>query len=451
MHFIREAFRRKPLEKTSLVWVRGITAVGLTCIFAAYFLYLCIQLYEDQPLIKLLAQNITDTYVSPDVEMCSANSNLRLWYCDIVAMNWTSRRVPNCTGLIQKGAYSPTMYCQIFQSNGSIAFGLNADTPDTPGKDVVRRVDFYWQIDNLTASVSQTLSVPAISVQLYAPQFNPWYTNDVPGWIPRQFQAYRDITMGVTKATAIQRHSTNLIFTPSTYKAIRPSDFGALFGLAARYVDIPTISTDSIIWPLHFNPNFSNGMMTGHFSIQLGSGTMNVQQEQRQNTILSLLALTGGAFGLLNIIYVMLFGMTRLAPWGVVHYFSFFFDPPPSYSPMESDKKALLQQEIVSIKSEYYNVELERATSTGESRHWAEKTEEIEHPLPRTPVTDVSTMMSDEQSVTGTSPMDLEARVQELELILANYFLDTKHLDRMRRKSNRRPSQRHTFTGSISS
>lgn len=175
------------------------------------------------------------------------------------------------------------------------------------------------------------------------------------------------------------------------------------------------------------------------------------QQEQRQNTILSLLALTGGAFGLLNIIYVILFGMTRLAPWGLVHYFPFFFDPPPSYSPMDSDQKALLQKEVVSIKSEYYNVELERGPSTSKSGRWAEKTEEIEHPLPRTPVTDVSTMMGDDQSVTGTSPMDLEARVQELELILANYFLDTKHLERMRRKSNRRPSKRHTFTASISS
>ncbi|KAG2176578.1 hypothetical protein INT44_007241 [Umbelopsis vinacea] len=365
--------------------------------------------------------------------------------------SWTSRRVPNCTGLIQKGANSPVMFCEIFQPNGSIAFGLAADAPNKPGQDIVRRVDFYWQIENLTASVSQTLSVPAIALQLYAPQFNPWYTNDVPRWIPRQFQAYRDITMGVTKATAIQRHSTNVIFTPNTYKAIRPFDFGALFGLVAQYVEIPTISSESIIWPMHFNPEFSNEMLTGHFSIQLGSGTVNVQQEQRQNTILSLLALTGGAFGLLNIIYVLLFGMTRLAPWGLVHHFPFFFDPPPSYSPIESDKKALLQQEIVSIKSEYYNIELERGTSTSKPGQWAEKTEEMEHPLPRTPLTEVSTTMSDDQSVTGASRMDLEVRVQELELILANYFLDTKHLDRMRRKSNRKPSKRHTFTGSISS
>lgn len=82
----------------------------LTCIFIAYFVYLCIQvcigsksledrgmicnlfyglqLYEDQPLIKLLAVNITESHPSPDVEMCSANSNIRIWYCDIVKMEW---------------------------------------------------------------------------------------------------------------------------------------------------------------------------------------------------------------------------------------------------------------------------------------------------------------------------------------------------------------------------
>ncbi|KAH8548327.1 hypothetical protein BGW37DRAFT_179699 [Umbelopsis sp. PMI_123] len=376
--------------------------------------------------------------------MCSSNANLRIWYCDIVSMNWTTRRVQNCSGLIQKGAYMPTMFCQIFQSNGSIAFGIDSDIP---GQNLVRRVDFYWQIDNLTAAVEGTLAVPAIALQLYSPKFNPWYTNDIQQWIPRQFQAYRDITMGVTKATSIQRHSTNVIFTPTTYLAIRPFDFGSLFGLTAQYVEIPTISTESIIWPMHFNPNFTNGMMTGHFSIQLGSGTVNVQQEQRQHTILSLLALTGGAFGLLNIIYVILFGMTRLAPWGLVHRFTFFFEAPPAYSPMDSDQKSLLQKEIVSIKSEFYNVELENMLSNNESRRWAEKTEEVEHPLPKTPVTEVSTTLGDEQSVTGASSMDLEARVQELELILANYFLDTKHLDRMRRKS----SKKQTLRGSVGS
>jgi hypothetical protein len=94
----------------------------------------------------------------------------------------------------------PTMFCQIFQSNGSIAFGIDSDIP---GQNLVRRVDFSWQIDNLTAAVEGTLAVPAIALQLYSPKFNPWYTNDIQQWIPRQFQAYRDITMGVTKATAV--------------------------------------------------------------------------------------------------------------------------------------------------------------------------------------------------------------------------------------------------------
>jgi hypothetical protein len=93
------------------------------------------------------------------------------------------------------------MFCQIYQSNGSIEFGI--DAVKTPS--LVRRVDFYWQIDNLTASISQTIAIPAVALQLYSPNFNPWYTGDMATWIPRQFQAYRDITMGVTKATSVSR------------------------------------------------------------------------------------------------------------------------------------------------------------------------------------------------------------------------------------------------------
>ncbi|CAM0141131.1 unnamed protein product [Umbelopsis sp. WA50703] len=93
------------------------------------------------------------------------------------------------------------MFCQIYQANGTIEFGLDGLQPQSSQ---VRRIDFYWEIDNLTASASQTLAIPALSVQLYDPKFNPWYTGDTATWIPRQFQAYRDITMGVAKATTVR-------------------------------------------------------------------------------------------------------------------------------------------------------------------------------------------------------------------------------------------------------
>lgn len=44
----------------------------------------------------------------------------------------------------------------------------------------------------------------------------------------------------------------------------------------------------------------------------------------RQHTVLAAVALAGGCYGVLTTIYIMLFGMTRLTPWGLVHHIPVF-------------------------------------------------------------------------------------------------------------------------------
>lgn len=49
-----------------------------------------------------------------------------------------------------------------------------------------------------------------------------------------------------------------------------------------------------------------------------------IQTEVRQHTILAAIALAGGCYGVLTTIYILLFGMTRLTPWGLVHHIPVF-------------------------------------------------------------------------------------------------------------------------------
>lgn len=44
----------------------------------------------------------------------------------------------------------------------------------------------------------------------------------------------------------------------------------------------------------------------------------------RQHTVLAAVALAGGCYGVLTTIYILLFGMTRLTPWGLVHHIPVF-------------------------------------------------------------------------------------------------------------------------------
>lgn len=44
----------------------------------------------------------------------------------------------------------------------------------------------------------------------------------------------------------------------------------------------------------------------------------------RQHTLLASVALAGGCYGVLTTLYILLFGMTRLTPWGLVHHIPVF-------------------------------------------------------------------------------------------------------------------------------
>ncbi len=84
-------------------------------------------------------------------------------------------------------------------------------------------------------------------------------------------------------------------------------------------------------------------MYDGYFSVQLSQSTIDVKvtlkkvficseltchfikTEIRQHTVLASVALAGGCYGVLTTIYILLFGMTRLTPWGLVHHVPVFF------------------------------------------------------------------------------------------------------------------------------
>lgn len=50
-----------------------------------------------------------------------------------------------------------------------MATGLTYDS-----RDALRRLDFYWSIDNLKNLTYSTISIPAIAIQLYDPSFTTW-------------------------------------------------------------------------------------------------------------------------------------------------------------------------------------------------------------------------------------------------------------------------------------
>ncbi|KAG1087894.1 hypothetical protein G6F42_020455 [Rhizopus arrhizus] len=177
-------------------------------------------------------------------------------------------------------------------------------------RDALRRLDFYWNIDDLRNLSYSTVSLPAVAVQLYDPHFNTWKASTV-GNTTIERETAINIQLGATRATTFLNHTSGIFYYPQKYRAIRPGDAASIIGLKPNYIDIMTLVNFQHDWPIRDNP-------------PPPPPAFDKSTEVRQHTILAAVALAGGCYGVLTTIYILLFGMTRLTPWGLVHHIPVF-------------------------------------------------------------------------------------------------------------------------------
>lgn len=97
--------------------------------------------------------------------------------CTAMYYNWTTVDIPNCfQDFVRPGANGDASKCYVFETRKKyrMATGLTYDS-----RDALRRMDFYWTIDDLKNLTYSTISIPAIAIQLYDPTFTPWYPETI--------------------------------------------------------------------------------------------------------------------------------------------------------------------------------------------------------------------------------------------------------------------------------
>ncbi|CAO3625896.1 unnamed protein product [Mucor fragilis] len=326
MHFIAEACYRRPLEPRGLVYSRGGTAITMGLLFLSFCGYLISQIHGDRPLIQISSEQIETDIDTPDIELCVQNSTLTVVKCTAMYYNWTQVDIPNCwERFFRHGANNEATKCYIFETNDTyrMATGVVYDS-----RDALRRLDFYWNIDDIRNLSYSTVSLPAVAVQLYDPHFSTWKMPTV-GNTTIERETSINIQLGATRATTFLNHTSGIFYYPQKYRAIRPGDAASIVGLKPNYIDIMTLVNFQHDWPIRENPPppppaLDTSLYQGLFSVQLAQSTIDVKTEVRQHTILAAIALAGGCYGVLTTIYILLFGMTRLTPWGLVHHIPVF-------------------------------------------------------------------------------------------------------------------------------
>ncbi|ORZ17826.1 hypothetical protein BCR42DRAFT_490518 [Absidia repens] len=404
MHFIFEALRQRPLESKSLAIGRGITAILMGCCFLAYVGFLIYQICTDHTLILQTSKTIPESgYPAPDIEMCMGNSDFIVTSCVLVDMDYKENPLTNCTKYLTIHPLKDGQYCKAFQVNdSSVHFALKEPTSASSSSGaLVRRVDFYWAVQNLTAAQLQQRSLPNLSITTYSQQFSAWRrtTNEMNDLPSPQADAWNSLQHQKYVSSSEINHSTQIYFKPSRYRYLQ-KDALSVIGLNNTYLEVDSIETTQLSWGMNYlNPNYDvYGHYQGHFGITLSTQTYLSMKEQRQHSVLSALGLTGGPMVL---------------PQQCISFFSAMAPPQPGGH----------QDYIVNIIPNH-------------------------HQTKETLTDGIDQVQSENgaSSSSSTAPIAhhnslLESRVEELEEILRDYFLNVEHLDRLRR----RQQENHTL------
>ncbi|KAG2195410.1 hypothetical protein INT47_002849 [Mucor saturninus] len=463
MHFIKEACSKRSLESKTLTYSRGATSILMGFLFVAYCAYLISQMYNNQPLLQISSEYIGHDSAIPDIELCAQNSSLTVVKCTAMYYNWTTQDIPNCwETLFRSGVNDVGPKCYVFESNGTLrmARGVTYDS-----RDALRKIDFYWKFDALFNMTYTSISIPAISIQLYSPTFSSW-KRDIIGNTEIEVS-------GAYIATSFVNYSTTIFYHPQKYRAIRPNDISTIFGFSSNFIDIITLTTNSFSWPIQLDPPtliIDRSLYDGAFSVKFDQDTFEVKTEIMQHSIVSSIALAGGCYSVLTTIYVILFGMAKLSPWGIVHRIPTCINhhPPPEYNP-QSTQYTHTQHQNEKTQNSFFGLlswvsstknnavvqvtgsQLERlkvndfsaeaiclTSSTGllspENDNKGRESSTLFQEDHKT----ASQQESDEVNKLKKEILVLSQRMEELEFMLSEYFINTKYLDqlRSRRKSS---------------
>lgn len=98
---------------------------------------------------------------------------MKVVHCSAMYYNWSAVPIDNCwENFFYSGANdASTSKCWIFDTKGQYKMtnGLTYDN-----RDALRRLDFYWKIDDLYNVSYASISIPAMAIQLYDPKFSSW-------------------------------------------------------------------------------------------------------------------------------------------------------------------------------------------------------------------------------------------------------------------------------------
>ncbi|CAG8623018.1 9946_t:CDS:2, partial [Paraglomus occultum] len=209
-----------------------------------------------------------------------------------------------------------------------------------------------------------------------------------------------------TYSLAYQQYRT-LNFNRNERLVIKPNAL-ATIGIPSGRIRVPYITTSlDSNGPLSYHPDTFKPNCYGILSIRASSFVVRTDIEFRPHTVLGLIGLVGGAWGLSASLYAVLFGNDPLRPWGWVQFYCCCFVPRTrsqlyqSFSVIPFQQRQRQQKLITSLSNQSF-----------ESGNFA--SHELSENL---------------KNQSDSLEQSTKERLDALELFMQEYIIDTTYLD----------------------
>lgn len=134
-------------------------------------------MYNNQPLLQISSEPAGWYDPIPSIKLCAQNSTLRVVKCTGNYYNGSMVHMPNCweTFFSEDTTAESTKHCYMFNINHK--YGISKVDNVMLPENIFNKLNFYWNIDDIQNTNYSSISISAITVQLYDTETYSTYHN----------------------------------------------------------------------------------------------------------------------------------------------------------------------------------------------------------------------------------------------------------------------------------
>ncbi|KAI8992353.1 hypothetical protein BDB01DRAFT_847738 [Pilobolus umbonatus] len=190
-------------------------------------------------------------------------------------------------------------------------------TNDELFNDPARSIEFEWTISRAPNRIYDEPLTPRLL--LYPPQNE----DSILGYNFKEDSLLNK--MYYNSKILLHNSVLTLGFQNELYREIKKNDSSAILGVKPDFIEYSSVNVYEVTNIGGLPPNSTLNEISGTFYLEAFDLSMKIREEVKQHTVIATIGLAGGGYSTLTAVYILIFGTSRLTPWGLFHLFHRLF------------------------------------------------------------------------------------------------------------------------------